>query len=151
MGISGPFRSSSFVGVAIAVLCLGGIGAAAQKPSVPRLELGRFNLGSFNGRIALDRSSDTLNVVLGVEHSVENQQIPADQFQTWLLLADGKSLNPVSRSPASGQKPMVFRGGGVQSLISFSFAPGSPVAVVLNAGSQFQVFPISPDGLRFSN
>ena len=151
MGMPGPFRSSSFVGVAIAVVFSGGLGAAAQKPSDPRLELGRFNLGSFNGRIALDRSSNTLNVVLGVEHSVENQQIPADQFQAWLLLADGKSLNPISRSPSSGQNPMVFRGGGVQSMISFSFAPGSPVAVVLSAGSRFQVFPISPDGLRFSN
>lgn len=146
-----PFCSRSFVGVAIAVLCLSGLGAASQKPSPPRLELGRFNLGSFNGRIALDRASDTLNVVLGVEHSVENQEIPADQFQAWLLLGDGKSLNPISRSPASGQKPMVFRGGGERSLISFSFALGSPVAVVLSVASQFQVLPISPDRLRFSN
>ena len=140
-----PSRSGRFVGVVVVALWVSGFGAAAQQPVIRDLDLGRFKLAAFEGLVRLDGRSNKVSVILGVQHTVEGQQVPADEFQAWLLLKDGKSLALLERSPAKGQKPLAFRGGGEQSILSFSFESGSPVALVLGVGTQFQVFPITSE------
>jgi hypothetical protein len=138
-----PYYSGPFFRVVVATLWLSGSGAAEQPPASQYLELGRFTLGSYPIELRVDGRNEKITVHVGVQHKVSDEIIPADEFQAWMLLKDGKSLPLEGRSPEKGKRPISFRGGGEWSALSFRFESGDPVALVLRVGSQFQVFPIT--------